>query len=200
VESRASRSIERLRTAARVAALVGAGYFLVATSAPIIEPQSCVHPTETITVAVTGTCGPAGTIVLETLENECSISVHDAPAVGLPNAGRFANFEGKRKVSLLTSPWTLSGDIGFGVANDAGAGAGAPPDAATNVDADADGGRSGDGGAPDGAPYVPPPLPSAFPFTLRVCNAVVAPKQPLRLACTDDRDAGATCTADLAPQ
>jgi hypothetical protein len=193
VESRASHSIERfVRTGARVAALVGTGYFLVATSSPIIEPQSCVHPTETITVAVTGSCGPAGTIVLETLENECSIAVHDAPAVGLPNAGRFADFEGKRKVSLLTSPWTLSGDVGFGVADDAGARA----DAGSDTDA---GPR--DGGARDGgAPYVPPPAATPFPFTLRVCKAVVVPKQPLRLDCTDDRDAGAACTADLAPQ
>jgi len=157
-----------------------------------------VHPKETITVAVTGSCGPAGTVVLETLENECSIAVHDAPAVGLPNAGRFVDFEGKRKVSLLTSPWTLSGDIGFGVAVDAGARA----DAGTDTDTDA-GPRDGDapdGDAPDGAPYVPPPAPSSFPFTLRVCKAQVAPKQPLRLDCTDDRDAGAACTADLAPQ
>jgi len=135
----------RLSLGARVFALVGTGYFLVATSAPYTPSshQSCTHQAQTVTFHVTGTCGPEGDITATSPANDCTIAIAGAAAVGLPSAGRFDG-DGADTVSLSQSAWTLSGylpeatiintsaDAGiFSVVTDGGSGAGHPvnPDA-----------------------------------------------------------------------
>jgi len=204
VASNRSRSSERLVTAARIAVVVAAGYLLIADSAPY-EGQTCVHPTEAVAFAVSGSCGPAGTIMLMAIENECGFSVAGGPAVGLPNSGRFEYSAAKG--SLLSSPWTLSGDI---APAPRGADGAAPQDAGPGGPAgdagqsSSDGGRlvtdAGTGPASDGAPYVPPPDGGDEPgFIRRVCKVQLADGGPRRLVCTDGGGsaAGTSCVADL---
>jgi len=203
VNPSAPDAIDRLRAGARAALVLATSYFLVATSSPgPTPPQSCVHPTERLMVAVSGGCGPAGTIMLETLENECGITVYGATPVDLPSAGRFADFGGTRTVSLETSSWTLSGYLAAsggggdaGVASDAGGGS----DGGVGPGADAgDASSAGDGAASDGPIYVPPPAGSSFTTpTLRTCKAVPVPKTPLTLDCSDDGIAACTANLDL---
>jgi hypothetical protein len=99
-----------LRLAARLAALLGTSYFLIATSAPYEESarQVCYHTAQSLTLHVMGTCGPEGDVTLTSAEDDCAIAVQGGGAVGLPSAGRFSNTNGN-SVSLSLDTWTLSG-------------------------------------------------------------------------------------------
>ena len=113
----------RLRLALRLTALVGTGYFLVATSEPY-EPygtQICNHPDQALVFHVTGTCGPDGDVTITSPANDCTIAVEGGGAVGLPAAGRFSYLDGE-VVSLTANLWSLSGYL---------------PEGATTVRADA---------------------------------------------------------------
>lgn len=105
-----SRKLVGVRPVARLAALLGTSYFLIATSQ--YEPTSyhdvCNHPTQSVAFHVTGTCGPEGDVTMISLANDCAISVQGGGAVGLPTAGRFASAPGTT-VSLTSNAWSLSG-------------------------------------------------------------------------------------------
>ena len=94
--------------AARIAAILGTSYLLIATSYDPPPPQVCLHERQDIRLLVQGNCGPPATITIVSHENECPIVVLNAAAAGLPSAGRFSDFDGSRTVSLRTHPWALS--------------------------------------------------------------------------------------------
>jgi len=121
--------MSRLRRAVflapRLAALLATSYLLVATS--YVPPDDCSggagcgghggsggltdvchHLDESVPFHVTGTCGPAGDIVVTSTADECIIVVQGAGAVGIPPAGRFEARE-HQVVDLILDVWTLSG-------------------------------------------------------------------------------------------
>jgi hypothetical protein len=112
-----SRSVSRLGLVARLAALFGTSYLLIATSQPYDYPgrQVCNHPLESVAFHVTGTCGAEGDVTMTSLANDCTISVQGGGDVGLPSAGRFVNTMGTT-VSLMRDTWTLSAYLPEGAA------------------------------------------------------------------------------------
>ena len=79
------------RPLARLAALLGTSYFLIATSQEYDPYQRCNHASQTVVFHVTGTCGPEGDVTMTSLANDCAISVQGGGAVGLPSAGRYTS-------------------------------------------------------------------------------------------------------------
>lgn len=207
----------RLAVVARLVALLGTSYFLVATSqvqepwststftststSTSTAPQSCWHSAESLAFHVTGTCGPEGDIVVTSPPNECAIMVQGAAAVGLPSAGRFDSSSG----GLGASAWHLSGYLAegtgavtaqgdaavFTVVRDAGTGAARADGGAFTVVAD--------GGA-DARVFtvVPDPAPGHGKAVLRTCTYQVNSPGPASLACSDD--GRVACTAVLTPR
>jgi len=107
----------RLGLGARLLALGGTAYFLIATSAyqppPPTTPQNsgqqaCYHAAQTLTFHVTGTCGAEGNITVMSDVDDCAIAVQGAGSVGLPSAGRF-DVTSAGTVSLSESAWKISG-------------------------------------------------------------------------------------------
>ena len=98
---------------ARLLALGGTAYFLIATSAYQPPPsnanqQTCYHDHQALTFHVTGTCGSEGNITVMSEADDCAIAIQGAGAVGLPSAGRFDG-TGAETVSLSESAWKVSG-------------------------------------------------------------------------------------------
>jgi hypothetical protein len=182
------------RTAARLTALLGTAYLLVATSAIREEEiQICEHAEERLRLAVSGDCGPPGQITVVSPRDECGLSVLDAAAVELPNAGRLAPHAGTKAVGVRTADWTLSGYVP----------ATTPPaqgDAGRRLDAltepRIDRGSDADGGSTADARYVAPLPPSLAPLVLRSCKVARTGPGTLRATCTDG-DSARSCTATL---
>jgi len=108
--------VRRLGLGARLLALGGTAYFLIATSSyppPSTTPQNsgqqtCYHAAETLIFHVTGTCGAEGNITVMSDVDDCAIAVQGAGSVGLPSAGRF-DVTSAGTVSLSESAWKISG-------------------------------------------------------------------------------------------
>jgi hypothetical protein len=207
--------------AARVVALAATALVLIATTAPEQPPQVCLHPAVASTFAVSGSCGPAGDIVVESAADSCAIAVSGAAAVGLPAAGRFVSPPGEHPVTLLATPWTISdlvpadavvsdGGAGGADAADGGAADGRPADAGTGGDArapdaaavaPADAGAARDAASIDtGAPFTPAPDARPSGLVKRSCKVEVmdAGPSPLALRCAlSDRPA---CSGSLTPR
>lgn len=113
----------RLGLAGRLATLLGTSYFLIATSETdpnmppthTDPPSGCTHADIKIPYLVTGSCGPAGSIVLVSPANECAISLQGAAALGLPSAGRFDSSRGNNP-DPSTGGWSLAGYLPEGAA------------------------------------------------------------------------------------
>jgi hypothetical protein len=113
-----SHSVSRFGLLARLAALLGTSFFLVATSEIPYGPggEVCNHPLESVVFHVAGTCGPEGDVTMTSMANDCGISVQGGGDVGLPTAGRFAGSDGRSPYSLTRHAWTLSGYLPEGAA------------------------------------------------------------------------------------
>ena len=196
--------------AGRLAALLGTSYFLIATS-QIPEPeQLCRHAAESVTFEVSGTCGPRGTITVTSATDECTIAVRGAGAVGLPSGGRFFDNREResRGVSILTTPWSLSGYLterpDGGVRPDSGAEVG-PVDAGGDTgvtDAGAGDAGAGDGGAGDGGADTMGRVidPSALAQQIgrpRRCTVRIGRDGPDQITGPDEGSTATACIADL---
>ncbi len=119
----------RLALAGRLATLLGTSYFLIATSQTLPDEREpgdmCKHRDLEIAYQVTGSCGPAGQVVLISPAAECAISLQGAGELGLPSAGRFeSNKEEDSKPSK--GQWTLAGYLPEGAATSLPAGDAGP--------------------------------------------------------------------------
>jgi hypothetical protein len=105
-----------VKNLAVVATLGATALLLIADSV-----EKCPHPEQRITFAVSGNCGPAGTLRFSIPEDRCDFEAEGADAVDLPPIGRFRS-DGSNKPSydLLQSGWSLSGDRIFTVTPDGG--------------------------------------------------------------------------------
>lgn len=114
----------RLGLAGRLATLLGTSYFLIATSETETTqppthtdpPSQCTHADMRIPYLVTGSCGPAGQIVLISPANECAVSLQGAAALGLPSAGRFDS-SGGNNPDPSKGGWSLAGYLPEGAAS-----------------------------------------------------------------------------------
>ncbi len=184
-----SRKVIRVRPLARLLALLGTSYFLIATSQ--YEPTSyhdvCNHPTQSVVFHVTGTCGPEGDVTMISLANDCAISVKGGGDVGLPTAGRFESATGKN-VGLTSDAWTLSGYLQEGSSLPANA----YRDAGfftvqSDAQVGADSGFSTSGGTQT-------PTVTHGNLVKRECDNSTA--SPLSASC-QDQSTGSTCRAQL---
>lgn len=192
---------------ARVGAIVGTTYLLIATSAIPPDPQVCLHETEKMHLLVDGTCGPSTIITIVSQEDECPIAVLNATAADLPAAGRFSAFEGTRVVGLRTDPWTLSGHLLPDAPDGGNFVQDAMSDAALVADADdgdtgADAGTAEDAGELPDALFVPPGGGGTYaPVGQRHCKVFFEQGVPKTLACyasAAQMDVGPpTCTASV---
>ena len=65
---------------------------LAATAVLLIadSTRECPHPALEASFAVSGDCGPAGTVRVRSLEESCGVDVENAEAVNLPPSGQFS--------------------------------------------------------------------------------------------------------------
>ncbi len=189
--------------AARIGAIVGTGYLLIATSSVPPDPQICLHDAEQMHLLVDGTCGPSTTITIASGENECPIAVLNATAAQLPAAGRFSAFEGTREVGLRTDPWTISGYLLPDAPDGGGLVMDARGDAVLVADAgDGDAGATADAGEFPDALFVPPSAGgSSSPGAQRHCKLMFEQGVPKTLACYASalqmEEGTPTCTASV---
>jgi hypothetical protein len=190
--------IRRLRNSvwlgARLAALFGTAFFLVATSQynppPTTGQQLCKHANQTVVFHVTGTCGPEGDVTMTSLVNDCGISVQGGGEVGLPSAGRF---DTDSPTTLVADNWTLSGYL-----PENGTTGGTTPQADAGVfavmrDAQAGGGP---GASPDtgGTPFT---VVTHGQLVERVCHTSQGSAGSVLASCYDN--SASACQATLTP-
>jgi hypothetical protein len=166
-----SRCVSVVRLLGRLGALIGTSYFLIATSQEYDPYQKCNHASQTVVFHVTGTCGPEGDVTMTTLANDCAISVQGGGAVGLPSAGRYAEYSQDHPASLTVNTWTLSSYLPEGAST---IGADAAP---FGVETDASTPRDGSSGGSPG------PTVSHGSLIERKCEN--SETQPLSVSCHD---------------
>lgn len=92
---------------AKISALVGTGYLLVATSSP---PCSGNTPSS-LTYVVEGECGPSGTIVVMS-DSSCGLTVDGGEAVFLPGMGSHRAIGSLVGQTIQLSGWVALPDGG----------------------------------------------------------------------------------------
>jgi hypothetical protein len=177
----------RLALVGRLAALVGTSYFLIASGEYDDPPggipasgQACNHLDLKASYRVSGSCGPAGQIVIVSPANECALSVQGAAEVGLPSAGRFDS-GGSSGVSLSNGGWSLAGYL--------------PEGAATSTPV-SDAGTFTVTSDPNATPSAGP-VPHGT-LVVRKCQASLGAAKALSLQCRDG--SAPACTAVLSSQ
>jgi hypothetical protein len=172
----------RLALAGRLATLLGTSYFLIATSyvEPTVPNQSgpaCEHRDFRVTYQVTGSCGPAGPIVMISPADECAIGIQGATDLGLPSAGRFTSTS-DGKFDLSKGGWTLAGYLPEGAAS-----------ALPSADAGPFTVTPGAGGTPSGVPVAHGTL------VVRKCQAWASSSDKISLECSDCNAGATTCNS-----
>lgn len=224
IARRRPRLVRWVRGAARAGTLAATTWALVATSAPDDPVSRCEHVDQTVTFDVTGTCGPPGTIIVQSPAHSCGLFATNAASVGLPSGGHFETGHAGRRYDLLRGRWTLSGyvplvalarqpltvDAEAQTGEAIAAAGGSVPDAGSDGGPSADGGAASDGGldargdasrdaaAPPGAPPRPDPDTAAPGFNVvRRCRMQLAGESSRVLSCEDEGGAFGSCTATL---
>jgi hypothetical protein len=87
-----------VKSLAATATLAATAVLLVADSA-----RECAHPAVQASFAVSGDCGPAGTIRVRSAEESCELDVENAEAVNLPVSGQFSH----NNYDLALGDWRL---------------------------------------------------------------------------------------------
>jgi hypothetical protein len=174
----------RLALAGRLATLLGTSYFLIATEytepvMPNSTGQICEHPNIRVTYQVTGSCGPAGPIVMISPKDECAIGIQGAADLGLPSAGRFTS-PNDNSFDLSKGRWTIDGYLPEGAAS-----------ALPSPDAGPFTVTTGPGGTPSGDPVAHDAL------VVRKCQAQTSSSGVISLVCSDCRVGSTTCNSAI---
>lgn len=92
-----------VKNVAIIATLGGTALLLLADSA-----RRCPQPGQSVRFAVSGNCGPSGTLALSVERDQCYFKVEGAEALGLPKEGDFGeSINGQ--YNLQQGGWVLKG-------------------------------------------------------------------------------------------
>jgi len=100
-----------VRSLATLAVLLTTALLLVADSPPG-EPweNPCMPPAQSVSFAVSGTCGPGGVITLAQKDSDCRLRVEGAEAVNLPGQAGFQTLYQQSPPDFRAGGWMLEGE------------------------------------------------------------------------------------------